>query len=186
MPLGFRKMKREEKLQVIESLVEKFSAFDCFYIVDAMGLTVEQVNKFRKSCAEQNIAYQVAKNTLIRKALERSEKCTAHVAAFSSVLKGFSGILFSRDSGRAPGKILKAFLEAEKLNLPVLKAASIYGDLFIGAEHLDRLTNLKSKEEILGDIITLLKAPILNVLAAMQSGEKRLMGVMETFLKAST
>ncbi|MGI2257613.1 50S ribosomal protein L10 [Candidatus Cardinium hertigii] len=179
-------MKREEKLQVIESLIEKFSTFDCFYVVDAMGLTVEQVNKFRKSCAEQNIVYQVAKNTLIQKALERSEKCTAHSPVFSSVLKGFSGILFSHDSGRAPAKILKSFLEAEKLNLPILKAASIYGDLFIGAEHLHRLTTLKSKEEILADIITLLKAPILNVLAAMQSGEKRLMGVIETFLKAST
>lgn len=178
-------MKREDKLQVIESLVEKFSTFDCFYVVDAMGLTVEQVNKFRKSCAEQNIVYQVAKNTLIQKALERSEKCVAYAASFSSVLKGFSGILFSRDSGRAPGKMLKAFLEAEKLNLPVLKAAAVYGDLFMGVAHLDRLATLKSKEEIVGDIMALLQTPILNVLAAVQSGEKRLMGVIKTFLKAS-
>lgn len=179
-------MKREEKLQVIESLVEKFSTFDCFYVVDAMGLTVEQVNKFRKSCAAQNIVYQVAKNTLIQKALERSEKCVAYAASFSNVLKGFSGILFSHDSGRAPGKMLKTFLEAEKLSLPVLKAAAIHGDLFIGAAHLDALSNLKSKEEILGDIMMLLKAPILNVVAAVQSGGKRLMGVVETLSKAST
>ncbi|WP_419241016.1 50S ribosomal protein L10 [Cardinium endosymbiont of Nabis limbatus] len=178
-------MKREEKLQVIEGLVEKFSTFDCFYVVDAMGLTVEQVNKFRKGCSEQDIVYQVAKNTLIQKALERSEKCAAYASSFSSILKGFSGILFSRDSGRAPGKMLKAFLEAEKLNLPVLKGASIHGDLFIGAAHLDALSNLKSKEEILGDIMVLLKAPILNVVAAVQSGERRLMGVVETLSKAS-
>lgn len=177
-------MKREEKLQVIEGLVEKFSTFDCFYVIDAMGLTVEQVNKFRKSCAEQDIVYQVAKNTLIQKALERSEKCAPYAGTFSSVLKGFSGILFSRDSGRAPGKMLKAFLEAEKLSLPALKGASIHGDLFIGAEHLDTLSNLKSKEEVLGDIMALLKAPILNVLAAVQSGGKRLIGVVETLASA--
>ncbi|MCT4696985.1 50S ribosomal protein L10 [Candidatus Cardinium sp. TP] len=178
-------MKREEKLQVIEGLAEKFSTFDCFYVIDAMGLTVEQVNKFRKNCADQNIVYQVAKNTLIQKALERSEKCAAYVGAFSGVLKGFSGILFSRDSGRAPGKMLKAFLEVEKLSFPVLKGAAVHGDLFIGAAHLDALSNLKSKEEILGDIITLLKAPILNVVTAIQSGERRLMGVVETLSKAS-
>ncbi|WP_243519191.1 MULTISPECIES: 50S ribosomal protein L10 [unclassified Candidatus Cardinium] len=178
-------MKREEKLQVIENLVEKFSTFDCFYLVDAMGLTVEQVNKFRKSCAQQNIVYQVAKNTLIQKALERSEKCAPYATSFSTILKGFSGILFSRDSGRAPGKMLKAFLEAEKLNLPVLKGASIHGDLFIGVEHLDVLSNLKSKEEILGDIMGLLKAPITNVMSPVQSGQRRLMGVVKTLAQAS-
>ncbi len=178
-------MKREEKLQIIEGLVEKFSTFDCFYVVDAMGLTVEQVNKFRKACAQQDIVYQVAKNTLIEKALQRSEKCAPYAASFSKVLKGFSGILFSRESGRAPGKMLKAFLEAEKLSLPVLKSASIHGDLFIGVEHLDALSNLKSKEEVLGDIMALLKAPMLNVIAAVQSGEKRLMGVVQTLSKAS-
>lgn len=178
-------MKREEKLQVIENLVEKFSTFDCFYVIDAMGLTVEQVNKFRKSCAEQNIIYQVAKNTLIQKALERSEKSAAYAVSFSSILKGFSSILFSHDSGRAPGKMLKAFLEAEKLSLPALKGASIHGDLFIGVEHLDALSNLRSKEEVLGDIMALLKAPILNVVTAIQSGERRLMGVVETLSKVS-
>ncbi|CAH2560026.1 50S ribosomal protein L10 [Cardinium endosymbiont of Oedothorax gibbosus] len=178
-------MKREEKLQVIQGLVEKFSTFDCFYVIDAMGLTVEQVNKFRKSCAEQNIVYQVAKNTLIQKALERSEKLAAYVGSFSSILKGFSGILFSHDSGRAPGKMLKTFLEAEKLSLPALKGASIHGDLFIGAGYLDALSNLKSKEEILGDIMTLLKAPILSVVTVIQSGAKRLMGVVESWSKAS-
>lgn len=178
-------MKREEKLQVIEGLVEKFSAFDCFYVIDAMGLTVDQVNKFRKSCAEQNIVYQVAKNTLIQKALERSEKCAAYASSFSSILKGFSGILFSHDSGRAPGKMLKAFLEAGKLSLPALKGASIHGDLFIGVGHLDALSNLKSKEEVLGDIMALLKASILNVVTVIQSGERGLMGVVEALSKAS-
>lgn len=178
-------MKREEKLQVIESLVEKFSTFDCFYLVDAMGLTVEQVNKFRKNCAEQNIIYQVAKNTLIEQALERSEKCAPYREALSKILKGFSGILFTRESGSAPGKILKAFLEAEKLERPLLKGAAVDGDLFIGAEHLDVLRNLKSKEDILSDIMMLLKAPILNVVATIQSGGKRLIGVVETLSKAS-
>lgn len=178
-------MKREEKLQVIEGLVEKFSTFDCFYVVDAMGLTVEEVNKFRKSCFERGLIYQVAKNTLIQKALERSKKGEGYETFFSKILKGFSGILFTREDGGAPAKMLKTFLETEKLNLPILKGASIYGDYFIGAEHLDELSNLKSKDEILGDIVALLQSPISNVLASLQSGKRRLMGVIEALSNAS-
>lgn len=178
-------MRREEKLQVIEGLVEKFSAYDCFYVIDAMGLTVEQVNKFRKSCLEQNLVYQVAKNTLIQKALEQIGKGDTHATFFSKVLKGFSGVLFARDNGSAPAKMLKNFLTEEKLNIPSLKGASVYGDIFIGAQNLDMLSTLKSKEEILGDIISLLKSPISNVISSIQSGERRLMGVVETLASAS-
>ncbi|TDG95454.1 50S ribosomal protein L10 [Cardinium endosymbiont of Culicoides punctatus] len=178
-------MKREEKLQVIGDLAEKFSQFECFYVIDAMGLTVEQVNKFRKKCLAQNLVYQVAKNTFIQKALEQIGKGDAYAAFFARVLKGFSGILFAQDSGSAPAKMLKNFLTEEKLSVPTLKGASVYGDVFIGAEHLDMLSTLKSKEEILGDIISLLKSPISNVVTSLQSGERRLMGVMETLANAS-
>ena len=176
-------MKRSEKLQIVEGLVEKFSTFDCFYIVDAMGLTVEQVNKFRKCCIEWGLVYQVAKNTLIQKALEQFVKNESYRPFFLSVLKGFSGVLFSCGRGNAPAKMLKAFLEKEKLNLPILKGASVCGDIFIGLEHLDMLSKLKSKEEILGDIVSLLKSPLLNVMGSIQSGGQRLIGVVQTLSK---
>ena len=178
-------MKREEKLQVIEGLVEKFSTNDCFYLIDAMGLTVEQINKFRRSCLARNIVYQVAKNTLIQRAFEKSRKMEEgeYVPFFSEVLKGFSGILFTRENGNIPAKMLKSFLSAENLSSPVLKGASIHGDLFIGAKHLDMLSQLKSKKEILGDIISLLKSPVSSVMLSIQSGEKRLIGVVETLSK---
>ncbi|ROT47321.1 50S ribosomal protein L10 [Candidatus Cardinium hertigii] len=178
-------MKRVEKLQVIEGLVEKLSTFGCFYVIDAMGLTVEQVNKFRKSCVVHNLVYQVAKNTLIQHALEQSgARDEEYATFFSKVLKGFSGILFTSEAGSAPAKMLKNFLAAEKLNLPILKGASIYGDLFIGVECLDRLSTLKSKDELVGDIMALLKTPMSNVMASLQSGEKRLMGAVETLSNA--
>ncbi len=176
-------MKREEKRQIIEGLVEKFSTFDCFYVIDAMGLTVEQVNLFRKRCAALHIDYQVAKNTFIQKALEQLGKSDPYAHFFSEVLKGFSGILFVQEHGSAPAKLLKEFATTEHLPLPILKGASIHEELFIGLEHLEMLSNLKSKEEILGDIISLLKSPLSNVITSLQSGGKRLMGVVETLSK---
>ncbi|MDD9139889.1 MAG: 50S ribosomal protein L10 [Candidatus Cardinium sp.] len=178
-------MKRAEKLTVIEDLANKFTTYDCFYVVDAMGLTVAQVNKFRKSCAEQKLLYQVAKNTFIQKALERSGKGETHAPFFSKVLSGFSGILFVSEKASTPARMLKDFWVTEQLNRPLLKGASIYGDLFIGPAHLEALRNLKSKVELLGDIVALLQSPMANVMAALQSGERRLMGVVETLSKVS-
>lgn len=177
-------MKREEKSHIIEGLVEKFSTFDCFYAVDAMGLTAEQVNLFRKRCAAENIVYQVAKNTFVEKAFERLGKSEQYNRFVSEVFKGFSGILFVRENGSAPAKLLKEFLAKEQLGLPALKGASIHEELFIGPEHLDALSTLKSKEELLGEIISLLRAPLSGVLASLQSGRARLAGVVETLAKA--
>ncbi|MBX9890594.1 MAG: 50S ribosomal protein L10, partial [Amoebophilaceae bacterium] len=171
-------MKRAEKLKIIEGLVERFSTFDSFYVVDAMGLTVEQVNKFRRSCFEKELLYQVAKNTLIKKALEHTGKGKQYADFFSTVLKGFSGVLFASKPANAPAKMLKEFLTKENVALPVLKGACIHGDLFIGAQHLDKLSQLKSKEEVLGDIILLLQSPMSNIMASIRSGENRLMGVI--------
>jgi len=175
-------MKRAEKLKIIEGLVEKFSTFDCFYVIDAMGLTVEQINKFRRNSFQKKVSYQVAKNTLIKKALEQAGKNTSYTDFFSKVLKGFSGVLFTSSAANAPAKLLKEFLATENIDIPVLKGASVYGDLFIGSSHIEALSQLKSKEEILSDIVALLKSPISNVMASMQSAEGNLMGVMKTIM----
>lgn len=173
-------MKRADKLEVIEGLVEKFSTFGCFYMIDAMGLTVDQINKFRQRCAQRNIVYQVAKNTFIRKALERVAEGDAYADFSSRVLKGFTGILFTYESGHVPAKMLKDFFVAEKLSMPLFKGASVDGEVFIGATYLEALSNLKSKNEILSDMIALLRAPITRVMASLQLGGARLVGVVET------
>lgn len=171
-------MTKEEKAIIIEDLAEKLSKTSYFYITDASGLSVAKIDAFRKLCFDRGIEYKVVKNTLIKKALERSE--TDYTPFNDKVLTGFSGILFS-DSGNAPGKLIKEFRKKDKGgNKPVLKGASIDTDLFIGEENLDLLSSLKSKEELVGDILALLQSPAKNVISALQSGQNILAGVVKT------
>jgi large subunit ribosomal protein L10 len=130
-------MTREEKAQIIDELSQKFADNAHFYIADASGLTVEQVNAFRKLCFKSGVEYGVYKNTLIRKALEKQEG--ADFSPVFSVLKGFSGVIFSKETGNTPAKVLLEY--HKKLDgRPALKAASISSDLFIGSEHLKTLS----------------------------------------------
>lgn len=172
-------MKQKEKIHIVKDLVEKFSTFDSFYIIDAMGLTVAQVNKFRQNCLANNLLYQVAKNTLIQKALEKAARKGVEEVFFSKVLKGFSGILFASQAAKMPAKIVIDFLKSENLSVPVLKGAVVDEDVFVGAEHLKMLSQLKSKEEVLGDIVQCLQSPIWRLMASVQSVEKKLAGVVD-------
>ncbi len=171
-------MTREEKNKIIEELAVKFKEHNFFYITDAAGLTVDQVNTFRRMCFENQVEYKVVKNTLIQKALQASN---FQDTSFSdNVLKGFSGILFSKNSGNAPAKVIKKFREKSNGAKPVLKGASIDAELFIGDQQLESLAALKSKSELIGDIIGLLQSPAKNVLAALQSGGNKLSGIVKT------
>ncbi len=169
-------MKKEDKGKIIDELSKKFAANNYFYITDASGMTVEQVNKFRKLCYSKNIEYKVVKNSLIKKALETTK--TDYSPFHGTVLKGFSGILFS-ETGNAPARLLKEF-HGTGVEKPVLKGASIDSDLFIGANQLDVLNTLKSKAELVGDIIGLLQSPAKNVIAGLQSGGQKISGVLKT------
>ncbi len=169
-------MTREEKAQIIEELEKKFAAHPHFYLTDAGGLTVEQVNMFRRMCFKSGIEYGVYKNTLIRKALERREG-TDYSPLFK-VLHGFSGVIFSREAGNTPAKVIREF--RKKLEgKPVLKAASIDSDFFIGDENLNTLAELKSKNELIGEIISLLQSPAKNVISALLSGEHKVAGLVK-------
>lgn len=171
-------MTKEEKAVIIENLAEKLANTSYFYITDASGLSVAQINAFRKMCFDKGIEYKVVKNTLIKKALEKSD--TDYSAFNDQVLKGFSGILFS-ETGNAPGKLIKEFRKKDKEGVkPKLKGASIDSDLFIGEENLDFLSSLKSKEELLGEVITILQSPANNVIGALQSGKNKLAGIVKT------
>ena len=172
-------MTKAEKAVVIQELSEKFKETSNFYFTDASGLTVAEVNNFRRKCFENGVEYKVVKNTLIRKALETVD------ADFSSlndeVLTGFSGVMFTgAESANLPAKIIKEFKKADKSDRPKLKGASIDYDLFIGEQHLDTLASLKSKNELIGEIIGLLQSPAKNVVSALQSGGQTLSGLVKT------
>lgn len=171
-------MTKEEKGVLIDELAEKLKNTSHFYIADTGGLSVSQVNSFREMCFKKGVEYKVVKNTLIKKALE---KLDTDYAPFDAILKGSSGIMFSPEVSNAPAKIIKDYKKKDKnLTKPAFKAASIDSDLFIGDEHLEMLSSLKSKEELIGEVITLLQSPATNVLSALQSGKHTLAGLVKT------
>lgn len=171
-------MNRQDKAKVIEDLAEKFNTKSNFYIADASGLTVAQVNAFRRLCFQNGVEYRVAKNTLIQKALETLD--TDFTALNDQVLKGVSGILFADESASAPAKLLQQYQKTDKKGRPLLKGAYIYSDFYIGEDQLEPLSQLKSKTELIGEIISLLQSPAKRVISALLSGENKLAGVIKT------
>lgn len=169
-------MNRKEKGQLIEELTEKFTETPHFYLADGSGMTVAQTNTFRQLCYEKGLEYKVVKNSLIQKALEKQEE--DYSAMFKS-LKGFSGILFSPEVGNAPAKAIKEFHKKNDTELPLFKAAAIDTDIYVGAEHLTPLSELKSKKEMIGDIVGLLQSPAKNVISALQSGGHTVSGLVK-------
>lgn len=168
---------RAEKAAIIDELVEKFNSNPYFYITDASGLSVAEVNKLRRICFDKGITYRVEKNTLIQKALEKAD---AEFEGFDDVLKGFSGVMFHPESGNAPAKVIKDYRKASNGKRPVLKGASIDSDLFVGDENLDMLASLKSKNELIADVVALLQSPAKNVISSLQSGKTKLAGIVKT------
>jgi large subunit ribosomal protein L10 len=145
-----------------------------FYITDTSDLTVEKVNIIRRKCFESDITMQVAKNSLIKKAMEAAG---GDFSPIYDVLKGSSSILFSKSS-TAPAKLIKQL--RKKGEKPILKAAYIDSAIFIGDNQLDTLVNLKSKEQLIGEIIGLLQSPARNVISALQSGGNTIAGIVKT------
>lgn len=171
-------MTREEKGQIIEELAGKLKSTPYFYIADSSGLTVSQINNFRRLCYNKGLEYKVYKNTLIAKALER---INGDVDTFrKEVLKGTSGIIFSPESGKLPATLLKDFARQSPEKNVRLKAASIEMESYVGADQLDALLNLKTKNELIGDIIGILQSPAKNVISGLQSGKNKLAGIVKT------
>ena len=171
-------MKKEDKISLVENLSKKFDDNNIFYIMDASGLTVSQVNQFREKCFKKNVEYKVMKNSFIKKALENNENDFSPLIN-KDVLSGFSGILFSKLSPSEPAKILKDFRKIIGEDHLKLKAASIDLEFYIGDDNLTSLSKLKSKNELIGGIITLLKSPIKNVLNSLKGAESKLSGVIK-------
>jgi large subunit ribosomal protein L10 len=167
-------MTREEKSQVIEDLTAQLTDNSIIYVADISGLNAEATSKLRRACFKAGVQLAVVKNTLLTKAMENSEK---EFGELPTILKGNSSILLS-ETGNAPAKIIKEF--RKKSDRPVLKGAYIEEAVYLGDDQLENLVNIKSKEELLGDIIGLLQSPAKNVISALQSGGQTLSGIVKT------
>lgn len=169
-------MTRSEKGAMIESLTEKIKNNEFFYVADSSTLTVEQVNKLRAICFDKGVEMQVVKNTLAIKAMQAQENADVYEDVIGQ-LAGPSTLFFS-EVANAPAKIFKDFRKTSEK--PVLKAAYIDSSVYVGDDQIDALAALKSKDELIGEIITLLQSPIKNVMGSLQSGGNKLSGILKT------
>ena len=167
-------MTREEKSQVIEALTTKLTEGNIIYLADISGLNALQTSNLRRACFKANIKLAVVKNTLLEKAMAKSDK---DFGELPTVLKGNTSVMVS-DTGNAPAKLIKEF--RKKSDKPLLKGAYVEEAIYVGDDQLDTLVNIKSKEELIGDIITLLQSPAKNVVSALQSGGNKLSGIIKT------
>jgi large subunit ribosomal protein L10 len=167
-------MTRDEKNQVIDNLAQQISEAKHFYIADISELNAEDTSNLRRKCFEKDIKLMVVKNTLFRKALE---KAGDEYKELEEVLKNSTSIMFT-ETGNIPAKLIKEFRKQH--DKPVLKAAYVEECIYIGDNQLDILSTIKSKEELIGDLIVLLQSPAKNVLSALQSGQHKLAGIIKT------
>lgn len=159
-------MNKEQKQEVIEALKNKFSQYSNFYITDTESLTVAQVNNLRKHCFDKEVEMKVAKNTLIKKALESLDN-EKYAGVYDS-LHNVTALMFS-ESPKDPAVIISSFRKSTNGEKPVLKAAFLNGDIFVGDNQLINLTKIKTKNELIGDVIGLLLSPIQRVIGALQN-----------------
>src|SRR5690606_26543345 len=167
-------MTREEKALVIEDLTAQLAESPNIYLADISGLNAVATTNLRRACFKANIKLAVVKNTLLAKAMEASDK---DFGELPEVLKGNTSIILS-ETGNAPAKLIKAF--RKRSDRPLLKGAFIEESIYIGDDQLDALVNIKSKEELIGDIIALLQSPAKNVISGLKSGGGKLAGILKT------
>jgi large subunit ribosomal protein L10 len=170
-------MTKAEKTLAIEELSVKFADSKPFYLTDCSELNVETINKLRRTCFEQGISLKVVKNTLIKKALEKaSESNNENYEDLYTVLKGASALMFT-ETGNAPAKLIKKFREENEK--PLLKAAFIESEIYLGDDQLEALVDLKSKEDLIGDVILILQSPMKNLIGSLQSGGSTISGLLK-------
>ncbi|MDP4221796.1 MAG: 50S ribosomal protein L10 [Bacteroidota bacterium] len=170
-------MRREEKSAIIDSLAEKLKEYSHFYLTDTAQLNAADTSALRRKCFEYDIKLIVVKNTLLKRALEMSE---GNFEELYPVLKSTTSIMLAQ-AGNAPAKLIKEFRKEH--DKPVLKGAYVQESIFIGDSMLDTLISVKTKQELIGDIVLLLQSPVRNVVSALQSGGNKIHGVLETLSK---
>lgn len=168
-------MNKLEKTDLIEVLKNKFADSQFFYITDSSALTVEEINNFRGLCFEKDVELKVLKNTLVKKALAAADESKGF-APLMDALSGPTSIMFSTTANE-PAKIIEEFRKSHEK--PVLKAAYIDTDVYLGDDAVKELAALKSKEDLIGEVIVLLQSPIKTVIGSLQSGEKTIAGLVK-------
>lgn len=168
-------MRKEDKVAVIAKLGETLQEYPHFYLVDVEGMDAASTSALRRKCFQSEIKMILVKNTLLKKALENSE---VDFSALYGTLKGTTAVMFSQVAN-VPAKMLKD-LKAKKATKPELKAAYAEEGIYVGAEQLDALCSIKSKNEVIAEIVALLQSPAKNVLSALQSGQNTIHGVLKT------
>ena len=167
-------MTREEKSQVIETLTAQLSSNDNIYLADISGLDAGKTTNLRRACFKAGVQLSVVKNTLLKKAMESSDK---DFGELTEILQGSTSLMFS-ETGNAPAKVIKEF--RKKSDKPLLKGAYIQESIYVGDNQLDSLVELKSREELIGEVIGLLQSPAKNVISALKSGGSTIAGLVKT------
>lgn len=171
-------MKKEDKGLIINKIAETLKEYSGFYLVETAGLNAEKTSALRRACAKSDIKLMVVKNTLLHKALEAAD---GDFQELYPVLKGSTSVMFT-NVGNAPAKLLKDFVKKDDV-LPCLKAAYVEETVYVGADQLDALASIKSKNELIADVVALLQSPAKNVVSALTSGGTKLHGILETLSK---
>ena len=171
-------MRKEEKAVIIANIADTLKEYSCFYLVETNGLDAEKTSSLRRACAKADVKMMVVKNTLLHKALEGMD---GDYSELYGSLKGATTLMCS-NTGNAPAKLIKDFVKKDE-TLPALKAAYVEETVYVGAEQLDTLCAIKSKAELIGDVVALLQSPAKNVISALTGAGSKLHGILETLSK---
>ncbi|MCM1152265.1 MAG: 50S ribosomal protein L10 [Muribaculum sp.] len=168
-------MKKEDKAIIINEISDTLANYSCVYLTQTSGLDAEKTSALRRACFQGDVKMLCVKNTLLKKAFEASE---IDYSELYDLLHGETTLMLS-NTGNAPAKLIKKFRD-KKDTLPILKGAYVEETVYIGEESLEALAHIKSKAELIGDVIGLLQSPAKNVVSALQSGANKLHGILET------
>lgn len=171
-------MKKEDKAIIIDKIADTLKEYSCFYLTETAGLDAEKTSALRRACFKADIKLMVVKNTLLHKALEKME---GDFEDLYPVLKQSTSIMCC-NTGNAPAKLIKDFVKKGD-TLPRLKAAYVEETIYVGEDQLETLANIKSKNELIADVVALLQSPAKNVISGLQSGATKLHGILETLSK---
>lgn len=173
-------MKKEDKIIAIENIAKTLQEYSCFYLTETAGLDAEKTTALRRACNKADVKLMVVKNTLLHKALESLE---GDYSELYGALHGSTSLMLS-NVGNAPAKLIKDIRKADKdATLPRLKAAYVEETIYMGEDQLDALVAIKSKNELIADVVALLQSPAKNVISALLSGGNKLHGILETLSK---
>ncbi len=171
-------MRKEDKALIIEQIANTLKEYSCFYLTETAGLNAEKTSELRRACNKADIKLMVVKNTMLHKALESLD---GDYSELYPSLAGSTSVMFS-NTGNAPAKLIKGFLKKDE-TLPRFKAAYVEETIYVGADQLETLAHIKSKNELIADVIALLQSPAKNVVSALTSGGTKLHGILETLSK---